>query len=105
MERTYESMMILRPELTDEVREKIFDKKTKKIKDLGGKVVEAKVWAKERNFCYAIQSRGTGRKKYDRGLYWLLDFSLDIEHLGDLKETVRLEEDILRSIIFRRSKI
>ncbi len=101
----YESMMILRPELTDEEREGIFDKITQRVKDLGGKVIEAKVWAKERNFCSLIQSRGAGRKKYERGLYWLLNFSLDIERLGDLKETLRLEENILRNVIFRTSKV
>ena len=103
MERLYETMIILRPDLTEEERETVFDKISEKIKDLGGKVVESKVWSKEREFCYPIKSRAAGKKTYRKGLYWLVNFSLDIERLGDLKETVRLEEKILRNAIIRRS--
>jgi ribosomal protein S6 len=103
MERLYESMIILRPDLTEEERETAFDKISKKIKDLGGKVVEAKVWSKEREFCYPIKSRAAGKKRYRKGLYWLVNFTLNIDALGDLKETVRLEEKILRNLIIKRS--
>lgn len=102
MERAYESMIIMRSDLTDEERETVFDKITRFIKDSGGKIQESKVWAKERNFYFLIRSRGAEKKKYDKGLYWLINFSLDPEQLNGLKQTMRLEERILRNIIINR---
>ena len=104
MERMYESMIIVRPDLTDEEREAVFDNITKHIKESGGKIQESKIWTKERNFYFPIRSRGAEKKKYNKGLYWLILFSLDTDELKGLKETIRLEERILRTSIFNRSK-
>ncbi len=105
MERRYESMMIIQNELSDEDLQNVFNKITKRIHDLGGKVIEEKIWAKEREFAYPIRSRGAGRKVFNRGCYWLVLFDLDTGKLPELKETIRLEEKILRNLIIRRSKI
>ncbi|MCM8823112.1 MAG: 30S ribosomal protein S6 [Candidatus Omnitrophica bacterium] len=105
MERTYESMVIIREDLDDKELEKIFGKISKKIEELGGKLIENKIWAKERVFAYPLRSQGADKKKYNRGLYWLIVFNLDNNKLGNLKETIRLEENILRSLIIRRSKV
>ena len=102
MTRDYESMLIVRPDLTEEEREEIFSKVLKRIEDLKGKVSAAKVWAKERNFYYFLKSRGAERKKYFKGCYWLVNFALDTDQLSELKETIRLEERILRNIIVSR---
>ncbi|OQX82169.1 MAG: 30S ribosomal protein S6 [Candidatus Omnitrophica bacterium 4484_70.1] len=101
MERSYETMLIIRPDLTQEEKEKVFEKLKKKITDLGGKIFEAKIWA-ERNFAYPLRLRGAEKKKFNRGIYYLLRFSLNVKKLPDFKETVRLEESILRSLIIRR---
>jgi ribosomal protein S6 len=95
-------MLILRPDLSDEEREEIFAKITKRIEELEGKVSAARVWAKERNFYYFLKGRGAEKKKYYKGCYWLAVFSLHKDSLGELKETVRLEERILRSMIVNR---
>jgi small subunit ribosomal protein S6 len=102
MERIYESMVIIRPDLNEDEREGIINKIAGRIKELGGRVLDSKIWAKERNFCYPIRSRGAEKRRYNRGLYWLLNFTLDTEKLFGLKETIRLEEKILRSIIIRK---
>lgn len=99
MSRDYESMIILKPDLDDKEKEEIFDKFSKRIKDLNGKVLDSKVWAKERKFYYFLRSRGAEKKKYYKGCYWLFNFSLDSEKLPDLKEAMRLEERILRNLI------
>lgn len=103
MERFYESMIILRSDLTDEEKEAVFEKISNKIKDLQGKVSESRIWAKGRDFFYPIRSRGAEKKKYFQGIYWLITFTLDTEKLGDLKEAMRLEEKILRNIIVKQS--
>ncbi|MEI8350466.1 MAG: 30S ribosomal protein S6 [Candidatus Omnitrophota bacterium] len=105
MKRNYESMLIVVPDVGDQAQTEIFAKITKKIESLGGKVLNSTVWAKERNFCFFLKSRGAEKKKYYKGCYWLLVFSLDIEKLPDLKETIRLEENILRSLILRKDEV
>ncbi|MBD3246505.1 MAG: 30S ribosomal protein S6 [Candidatus Omnitrophica bacterium] len=104
MERVYESMMILVPDIDEESRQEACDKISKKIEQLAGKVMSSRVWAKERNFNFIIRSRAAGKKKYERGTYWLILFSLDTAELPALKETIRLEERILRHIITRKEK-
>ena len=102
MDRMYESMMIIRPDLSNEEKEAVFQKITKKIESLEGKVLGAKVWAKERNLCFILRSRGAEKKKYTKGCYWLVNFTLGTDSLVDLKETIRLEESILRNMILQR---
>ncbi len=99
MNKTYESMVIVRPDLSDEDKEEIFNKITTRIEELEGKVVSAKVWAKERNFHYFLRGRGAEKKKYFKGCYWLVNFSLDRLKIIDLEETMKLEERILRKLI------
>ncbi len=104
MERDYESMMIIRSQLKEEDSEGIFNKISTKITDLGGKVLNAKIWAKEKTFAFPLRSRGAGRKRYNKGCYWLVNFNLDTDKLDELKKIIKLEEDILRHIIIRKEK-
>lgn len=104
MKRLYESMLILMPDLGDDAREEVIQKITKKIESLDGKMVTSRMWAKDREFRYCIKGRGAEKKKCYKGCYWLMEFELDTEKLPDLKETLRLEERILRNIILKREK-
>lgn len=104
MERIYESMLILRADLPDAEREEVFQKITKKVEGLEGKVNDSKIWAKEKQFYFPLRGRGAEKKKHDKGCYWLLHFTLDTEKLSDLKEAVRLEERILRNIIIKKDE-
>ena len=102
MNRDYESMMILRPDLEGQEKEDIFAKITKQIKDLGGEILVSKIWAKERKLYYFLRGRDAQKKKYYKGCYWLINFSLNKDKLPELKETIRLEERILRNLIINR---
>jgi len=104
MERNYESMMIIRSDLPERGLEDVFSKISKKIEELGGKVNSADIWTRERNFAYTLRSRGAGKNKFDKGCYWLINFVLDTKNIVSLKEAIKLEENILRSIIINRSK-
>jgi ribosomal protein S6 len=95
-------MVILQPDLSDQELQGIFEKIGKKIESLSGKVLIAKIWEKERNFYYFLKSRGAEKKKYYKGCYWFVSFSIDTEKLADLKEMIRLEERILRHLILNR---
>lgn len=102
MERNYECMLILKPDLSEAERDETAGVIAEKIKDLGGDVVQSQLWAKIRDFYYFLKSKGAERKKYYKGSYWLINFTLPIESLGELKETIRLEERILRSLILNK---
>ncbi len=101
MKKNFESMMILTADIGDKAQEDIFQKVTKKIENLEGKVLDSKVWAKERNLAFFLKSRGADKKKHTKGCYWLVEFCLETDKLAELKETVRLEENILRSVILQ----
>lgn len=102
MERIYESMLILRPDLGDQEKEETIQKITKKIESLNGKVLVSKMWAKERSFCFNLRSRGAEKKRYNKGSYWLLNFTIETNKLLELRDTVKLEERLLRNIIVRK---
>ncbi len=104
MNRNYECMAILKPDLGDKEPEEVFEKIIKKIEGLEGKIANSKIWSKERNFYYFLRGRGAEKKKYYKGIYWLVNFSLGPQKLPQLKETIRLEERILRNIIINRVK-
>lgn len=102
MSRDYESMIILKPDLEEQAKEEVFDKIIQRIKDLDGEVIASKVWAKERKLYYFLRGHDAEKKKYYKGCYWLINFTLDIDKLPELKETIRLEERILRNLILNR---
>lgn len=101
MNRDYESMIIIRSDLSQENIDNIFHKISERIEELDGKVAQASVWARERSFAYPIRSRVAG-KSFLKGCYWLILFNLATNKLGELKETIRLEDNILRSILIRK---
>ncbi|MBU2102839.1 MAG: 30S ribosomal protein S6 [Candidatus Omnitrophota bacterium] len=104
MDRNYETMVIVRSDISEQEQGEVFAKVTKKIEALGGKIEAARVWAKERTFTYFLKSSAAGKKKFDKGCYWLLNYLIDTDKLGDLKETIRLEERILRYLILRQEE-
>jgi ribosomal protein S6 len=95
-------MMIIATDIGEQPQADIFQKIIKKIESLGGKVLNSKIWAKERDLCYSIKSRGAEKKKYKKGCFWLINFSLEIEKLVELKETIRLEENIIKNVMLSR---
>ncbi|MCF7869792.1 MAG: 30S ribosomal protein S6 [Candidatus Omnitrophica bacterium] len=102
MERNYECMLILRPDLSEPEREKIVASIGEKIKELKGQVKKSAVWRNLRDFHYFLRSKGAQRTKYYKGSYWLIEFILPTESLDELKETIKLEEGILRSLILNK---
>ena len=102
MERKYESMMLIRNDLSEEDLNGVFNKFSKRIEELKGKVIEARIWAKERPLAFMLRSRDAEKKRFTKACYWLIDFELDTSQLADLKETIRLDESILRNIIIRK---
>jgi ribosomal protein S6 len=102
MQKLYESMVVLKTDITEEQKAEVFSKITKKIEELQGTVKVAKVWASQRAFSFPLVSRGAEKKRHASGCYWLVEFDIDGQKLGELKEALRLDERVLRSTILRR---
>lgn len=97
----YEAMLITKPNVPEAAREEIKKKIQEKISALKGKVVSFTVFRELSRFSYPLQTTGAGREKYYEGSYWLLQFELAPQLINDLKELIRLEENILRNLILR----
>jgi ribosomal protein S6 len=97
-------MVVVKTDITEEQKTEVFNKIVKKVEELQGVVKVAKVWASQRVFSYPLVSRGAEKKRHTSGCYWLVEFNIDSEKLGELKETLRLDERVLRSTIFRREE-
>ena len=65
MVRSYESMMIIRADATDDELEGIFQKITKRIEECGGTLEQARIWARDKVFAFPLRSRAAGKKKYN----------------------------------------
>ena len=102
MDRDYESMVIIRSDLAQGDLDNVFHKISGRIEELGGKVVNARIWARERELAYSLRSSTAGRQRFFKACYWLINFNLATDKLSELKETIRLEENILRNIIIRK---
>ncbi|MFA5498816.1 MAG: 30S ribosomal protein S6 [Candidatus Cloacimonadia bacterium] len=90
---SYESMIVLVPELSDSEYTKVIDSIKEKIAALDGEVVETVTWGK-RTLSYEIQKKKEG--------YYLINyFSLDPAEVKELERFYQLNENILRYNVLR----
>jgi len=105
MQGLYESMVILKTDITEEQKTEVFNKITKKIEEVQGVVKASKVWASQRAFSFPLVSRGAEKKRHASGCYWLVEFTIESDKLAELKEALRLDERVLRSTLLRRKEV
>ncbi len=92
MEKNYEAMIIIKPDLPDTQKSSVFDQITQTITKNNGKIVSAEVWQEKRRFTFRI-------KKFDEGLYYLVKFNIEPDGVSKLRDAYKLNENILRSVI------
>ena len=85
---TYEIVAVLRADLDEEALGAALDAISKRITDNGGSVTGVDRWGK-RKFAYPI-------KKHRDGFYTLIVFGLDAARIPALRQTLGLQEDVLR---------
>jgi len=85
---TYEIVAVLRADLDEEALGAALDAISKRITDNGGSVTGVDRWGK-RKFAYPI-------KKHRDGFYALIVFGLDAARIPALRQTLGLQEDVLR---------
>jgi len=94
--RDYELVFILNPEIGDEEVPATIEKVNQFITGRGGTITEVNQWGR-RKFAYPI-------KKFQEGHYILTQFKLEPGRSGELKESLRGSEEILRHLIVRLNK-
>ncbi len=91
MERLYELMFILDPDLEEQEREEVIERVKGEIK---GEVEAVDKWEK-RKLAYPIN-------KKREGYYVVMQFKTDAGSIGELDRFLKLEERILRHMIIRK---
>jgi small subunit ribosomal protein S6 len=90
--RKYESLYIVKPELTDPEVQKIADRYKEVVEQQGGTVESAGKWDK-RKLAYEV-------KGYKEGNYILMQFSAEGKVPAELSRLLGINEDVLRHRIF-----
>ena len=85
---TYESIFILRPNLTDEEVEKTITKMKGVIEKTGGEILNTENW-KKRKLAYEV-------KKEKKGIYIVLHLKGDGKFIGELERSYRIEDSVIK---------
>ncbi len=94
--RSYELVMILRPNLEEEANEALITKFTDIIQKNGGELVKVDKWGKRR-LAYEI-------KKLNEGYYVVVDFKSEPDVAGELERVLKINDDVVRHIVVRKGE-
>jgi small subunit ribosomal protein S6 len=89
----YELTVIVRPELSEEDRDKVLVKLEELIKSSNGEVLSRDMWGR-RELAYPI-------KKYKEGVYVLITFTGDPSTTRDIDYKVKINDDIIRHLLVK----
>jgi len=92
----YELTVIVRPELTEEERDKVLAKVESVITTAKGEILSRDMWGR-RDLAYPI-------KKYTEGIYILFTFTAPSEATQDIDYRVKINDDIIRHLIVKADK-
>ncbi len=93
----YEGMYILSAHLTEDARNKAFEKIKKSITDKGGEIVKIHDQGKRRLAYPITQNR--------EGYYYLMYFTVDPIAISELWHDYRLNENLIRFITLRTDEV
>lgn len=93
----YEAMFIVRPELNEEEKKELYAQLNDTITKSQGEVLSSGVWSEKRKLSYPI-------KKAQEGIYYLVTFKIAPGAILKLKQTFRLNENIIRALIVKVSR-
>lgn len=90
--RTYETIFILKPELSAEEHEKHIEFYKENITSNGGEIVKVDVWGRQA-LAYPIE-------KHNEGYYVLIQFKADTNYTNDeLEKRFQFNENVIRYVI------
>lgn len=90
--REYETMFIVKPQLTPEEAENVLQEISKVIQ-AKGEVTKVDKWGK-RKFAYEIEH-------LNEGYYFVVSFKVPGDYVGEVDRRLRLNDSVLRHIIVR----
>lgn len=91
--RDYEMVVILSPEIGDDVIGESLDRLSQNITSRGGEVVDVNHWGRRR-LAYPI-------RRHLEGNYVVSQVKLDPAQVPDLESNLRIAEDVIRHLIIR----
>jgi len=91
--RSYENMIILYPEVSEEERDQFLEKIKATVERNDGQIDEIKDWGR-RKLAYPI-------KDYREGLYSIVYFSGDTSAVDELEHLYKVSEEVLRFLFIR----
>ena len=91
--RDYELMVVLSPEIGDDVLSESLDRLNLAITSRGGEVVESDTWGRRR-LAYPI-------KRFIEGNYVVSQIKLDPSAVPSLESSLKISEEVIRHLIIR----
>lgn len=91
--RVYETTYIIKPDLEEEEVTQVQEKYNDIVLKADGEIINVENWGK-RKLSYEI-------KGYDEGIYVVMKFKAPVEVAETLKNTMRIDDKLLRNIIVR----
>ena len=93
----YEAMVIIKPDLSEDERKNACSQINDAVTKHKGNIIQSGVWSEKRKFTFPI-------KKAHEGVSYLVNFMLPAAAVGELQNTYRLNENILRTLIIKSDK-
>ncbi|MFH0935583.1 MAG: 30S ribosomal protein S6 [Candidatus Omnitrophota bacterium] len=90
----YEAMFVIKPDLSEEERKNLFKQIADAVTKNNGSVSSGAVWSEKKKLIFPI-------KKQQEGAYYLLNFELPPQAIGQINHAYKLNENILRVLITR----
>lgn len=88
----YETMFIVKPDLSDADRKTLFTQISEAVTKNNGTVSAANIWSEKRKLYFPM-------KKLREGVYYLLNFTAPAEAIEKIRHTYTLNDNILRILI------
>ncbi len=91
---TYETVMILKNDISKEKKEAIFEKITKYISE-NGEIIETKDLG-ERKLAYEVN-------RYKNGYYFIIKFKSESRNISELERLYRITDEIIKFIVVKEN--
>ena len=90
----YELIVILDAADSAEKKETAMRHVGEALNKLGGRIVNSQIWLEKQKFTFPI-------KKRTEGTYYLVNFEAERNRLKDIRDALKLNEALLRTLILR----
>ncbi len=92
--KKYETMFIIRPDLSEDERKALFNQINDVLIKNNGKVTQANIWSEKKKLAFPI-------RKYREGVYYLVSFTVGPEAITKINYAYKLNENILRTLVIK----